>query len=293
MTTQWTQVDPPALTADAAGDDWQRGQLEVGFVEPRLRGVSDLFPRTLGAYGSILPLLLGLTLALMAPFDVAVGYLSQWPTDDGMKLLGSVLSLMQNVVGSLVTAATVYGVVIHRRERRVAGFGEALRWGLIHWARMFGYSLLMGLAILLGLVLLIVPGILFAVWLFLVTPVVAIEGKRHPGVFERSKKLTEGYRGVICGALLLLILVFFVLGMTCGFIDAIVGEWWVTAIASFVLSLVTPVLAVMMTITYLAIMSGGRGLCANCGYNLMGNTSGVCPECGTMIPPTVEPWQTA
>ena len=24
-----------------------------------------------------------------------------------------------------------------------------------------------------------------------------------------------------------------------------------------------------------------RGLCLTCGYNLTGNTSGVCPECGT------------
>ena len=26
------------------------------------------------------------------------------------------------------------------------------------------------------------------------------------------------------------------------------------------------------------------GLCRACGYNLTGNTSGVCPECGTPIP---------
>jgi predicted amidophosphoribosyltransferase len=26
-----------------------------------------------------------------------------------------------------------------------------------------------------------------------------------------------------------------------------------------------------------------RGLCGKCGYNLTGNTSGVCPECGTPI----------
>ena len=27
----------------------------------------------------------------------------------------------------------------------------------------------------------------------------------------------------------------------------------------------------------------GRGLCSTCGYSLTGNTSGVCPECGTPI----------
>ncbi|MGD8451537.1 MAG: hypothetical protein PVJ57_06935 [Phycisphaerae bacterium] len=26
-----------------------------------------------------------------------------------------------------------------------------------------------------------------------------------------------------------------------------------------------------------------QGHCVNCGYNLTGNTSGVCPECGTAV----------
>lgn len=26
-----------------------------------------------------------------------------------------------------------------------------------------------------------------------------------------------------------------------------------------------------------------RGLCVRCGYNLTGNVSGICPECGTRI----------
>jgi hypothetical protein len=32
-----------------------------------------------------------------------------------------------------------------------------------------------------------------------------------------------------------------------------------------------------------------RGLCVKCGYNLTGNVSGVCPECGTALAPTVRP----
>lgn len=27
-----------------------------------------------------------------------------------------------------------------------------------------------------------------------------------------------------------------------------------------------------------------QGLCVRCGYNLTGNVSGICPECGTTIP---------
>lgn len=28
-----------------------------------------------------------------------------------------------------------------------------------------------------------------------------------------------------------------------------------------------------------------HGVCPDCAYNLTGNTSGTCPECGTPIPP--------
>src|SRR5215472_12786227 len=32
-----------------------------------------------------------------------------------------------------------------------------------------------------------------------------------------------------------------------------------------------------------------RGECWWCGYNLTGNTSGICPECGTTVPATTKP----
>jgi hypothetical protein len=32
-----------------------------------------------------------------------------------------------------------------------------------------------------------------------------------------------------------------------------------------------------------------RGLCVNCGYDLTGNLSGTCPECGTAVPRKREP----
>jgi hypothetical protein len=31
-----------------------------------------------------------------------------------------------------------------------------------------------------------------------------------------------------------------------------------------------------------------RGVCVTCGYDLTGNVSGVCPECGTAVPPSAE-----
>jgi predicted amidophosphoribosyltransferase len=48
-------------------------------------------------------------------------------------------------------------------------------------------------------------------------------------------------------------------------------------------------LAVLLCISLLAIRRRTRpGLCRFCGYNLTGNVSGVCPECGKPIQNVVQ-----
>lgn len=34
---------------------------------------------------------------------------------------------------------------------------------------------------------------------------------------------------------------------------------------------------------FVAAYIGGRGRCVCCGYRLIGNVSGVCPECGNLV----------
>ena len=46
-----------------------------------------------------------------------------------------------------------------------------------------------------------------------------------------------------------------------------------------------------LTVTWMAMpwlrrSTGKTGHCQSCGYSLTGNTSGVCPECGTAVNPT-------
>lgn len=47
----------------------------------------------------------------------------------------------------------------------------------------------------------------------------------------------------------------------------------------------SPPLAVLALRTTRRYRRRKRGLCLTCGYDLTGNTSGVCPECGTAAPP--------
>ncbi len=52
-------------------------------------------------------------------------------------------------------------------------------------------------------------------------------------------------------------------------------------------SLWTPLALSLGVVALTAVLARRRrlGCCRKCGYNLTGNVSGVCPECGTRIPP--------
>ena len=57
------------------------------------------------------------------------------------------------------------------------------------------------------------------------------------------------------------------------------------------------VLATWVVLRSLRVLSDGRlrepkpkhvlGRCLDCGYNLTGNVSGICPECGTPVPDAI------
>ena len=76
---------------------------------------------------------------------------------------------------------------------------------------------------------------------------------------------------------------------------AIVGKNLRTSPTRLLVPLWT-VLVVLLAATTALGLSGRRaaraGHCQQCGYDLTGNVSGRCPECGTLIRPGTEPEQT-
>jgi hypothetical protein len=95
---------------------------------------------------------------------------------------------------------------------------DSLKHGLSRLLPLIGTSILMGLAIMGGFILLIIPGILFALWFALSTHVVVIERLSGAKALGRSKELVRPHLGTMIVLGLLLLGVSFGLGMVAGFI---------------------------------------------------------------------------
>ncbi|WP_437223407.1 hypothetical protein SH661x_003205 [Planctomicrobium sp. SH661] len=98
------------------------------------------------------------------------------------------------VVVPLANAAVTYAVA-ERYLGRTVSAGQAIRVGLGKIGPLIWTSILMGLAILGGLILLIIPGILFAIWFGLSQNVVVLENLSGSKALSRSKQLVRPYMG--------------------------------------------------------------------------------------------------
>jgi hypothetical protein len=95
---------------------------------------------------------------------------------------------------------------------------EALQHGLKRLAPLIGTSILMYLAIFGGLLLLIIPGILFALWFSLSQHVVVIEGISGSSALGRSKKLVRRHLGTLLVVGFIMFVIFALLGMGAAFV---------------------------------------------------------------------------
>jgi hypothetical protein len=95
---------------------------------------------------------------------------------------------------------------------------DSLKHGLSRLLPLIWTSILMFLAIMGGFILLIIPGILFALWFSLSTHVVVIEGLSGTKALGRSKELVRPHLGTMIVLGLLLFGVSFGVGLVGGFI---------------------------------------------------------------------------
>jgi len=101
----------------------------------------------------------------------------------------------QGAVAVLVSAAL-------ERDRALSA-GEVLRELGNRAGSVIAVSIMSGILIGLGAILLLIPGILIAVWTVVATPVAAIEGLKNSAALGRSRELTRGHFWHVLGTMVL------------------------------------------------------------------------------------------
>jgi hypothetical protein len=175
--------------------------------------------------------------------------ISPAPFDTVMEIITNVMLLVsQGAVAVLVAAALeedsalTAGEVLGRLKGRVGG--------------IIGVAIMSGLLMALGLILLIIPGIIAAVWLAVATPVSAIEGRRNSDALGRSRELARGYFWHVLLTMLLAWVIFVVLAFgatfALGIVLAVVGipERLIELVAGVVLVPLFPMVGVAMSLLY-------------------------------------------
>jgi hypothetical protein len=128
------------------------------------------------------------------------------------------------IISGLIVVPVTNAAVIHAVSRKYLGqdvtAGAAIKRGFAVLLPLIGTTILMSLAIMGGLILLIIPGILFALWFSLAQHVVVIEGQSGSAALKRSKQLVRPYLGTF----IILWIILIVIGLALGFVAGIVPQ---------------------------------------------------------------------
>lgn len=139
--------------------------------------------------------LLVLCALLLVP-PVLVAALTPQPVQIVVQLIGNLMFLVcQGAIAVLVAAAL--------EQDRALSAGEVLRALGDRAGSVIAVSIMSGILIMLGMILLVIPGIVIAVWTVVATPVAAIEGLKNSAALGRSRNLARGQFWHVLGTMFL------------------------------------------------------------------------------------------
>ncbi len=115
----------------------------------------------------------------------------------------NLLTVPLALVVYIATGAITWGVFQQLRGG-AASFLDCFGVGMRRILPVFAVSVLVGLAIFGGMILLLVPGIIAALVLYVAVPCTVVERAGVIGSLRRSRELTRGYRGQLFGLALVL-----------------------------------------------------------------------------------------
>ena len=215
--------------------------------------VGNIFSRSFDIFGKNLPYML--VIAVLATVPTFLSDLNaQHPSTQAFT------SLLAYLVSFMLEGVVVYGVYQHLTGRKME-LGPSFAVALRRFGALVLVSVVTMLAIAFGMMLLVVPGVLASLILWVAVPVTVVEKGGVNHALKRSAELTKGNRGTVFGVSFLVGLLTMLsgliqfltaritlgMGMVPGSLASSLSHWPVTILSS---GLVTALASVVVTVGY-------------------------------------------
>jgi hypothetical protein len=180
----------------------------------------------------------------------------------GVALLAGAIGALIAVLISAVLQAAILRAAAQATIGDPVDVEASYRYGLKRLWSVILVSILVGLVVAIGFILLVIPGIIFLVFLSVSIPVLIVEGRRGTDAMGRSWNLVKGNFWHAFGVIVVAALI---VGIISGIIGAIGGNNWAvrwifTAIAQI---LTVPFASLVSVLLYLDLRARGESLSAD------------------------------
>ena len=181
------------------------------------------------------------TLIVNIPLNIALEFIT-------VPLVNNILITIFSV---LSTMAVVF-IAERAANDETLSFGDALSRSVNRWASGIGTSLLAGIILFLLFLLLIVPGIIWAVYYTFAVQVVALRNEGGKSALDYSKALVQGQWGRVFGTGFVLSLIAFALAFGIGYVFGLLSTSPVLSVVATTLGdIVTAFTTVAITVLFL------------------------------------------
>jgi len=167
--------------------------------------------------------------------------------------------ILQGLVGALMTPAILFLVVERFRTGQPVRLSDAFAYGFRRWGEMLGANIHASIRIGLATLLLVIPGLVLAVWYAFIDQVVALKPRHPEGSLPRSASLTEGYRWKVFWAFCLILGIYFLFSILCGLPFILIDNAVVAICADVLLDIAYPVISLVGLSIYVSLAHGERG----------------------------------
>jgi hypothetical protein len=180
----------------------------------------------------------------------------------GVALLAGAIAALIAVLISAVLQAAILRAAAQATIGDPVDVEASYRYGLKRLWSVILVSILVGLVVAVGFILLVIPGIIFLVFLSVSIPVLIVEGRRGTEAMGRSWNLVRGNFWHAFGVIVVAALI---VGIISGIIGAIGGDNWAvrwifTAIAQI---LTVPFASLVSVLLYLDLRARSESLSAD------------------------------